>query len=355
MNSYSSFDENNDSIFNNQVYTKHEIKNFEVGNEIEERNDSTNFTDSHTIVKNLTERGVKNLNKIEKKNIENKTEGKKNEYKLLGKKTKNESNTKYKRFNVLKKIMTHFQHYVIKIKVNIKGIKKIPYKINTQGNKNYLMCVFKGDIYSYLNQEIEKKRPNEKILKKLNTEKKKFLARNFLEVFYNDFIKILNKDYLEKNNIDEEEFEIWKKIIYYNPKKKKTEYKNEYEKYGLYQCIEESKGREAYYEYKLIKKIFKIEKMKKNSNIKTDNQNNENKDNNLSPNSNINNNLSSKSENKDNNFPSQDDNSDFYNFLSKTSNLLIDNSTQSRRESFDLLNMGSDCSNFNISLNFENE
>jgi len=354
MNSYSSFDENNDSIFNNQVYTKHEIKNFEVGNEIEERNDSTNFTDSPTIVKILTKRGVKNLNKIEKKNIENKTEGKKNENKLLGKKTKNESNTKYKRYNVLKKQMTHYKNYIIET-LNTKEIKKIPYKINTQGNKNYLMCVFKGDIYSYLNQEIEKKRPNEKILKKLNTEKKKFLARNFLEVFYNDFIKILNKDYLEKNNIDEEEFEIWKKIIYYNPKKKKTEYKNEYEKYGLYQYIEETKGREAYYEYKLIKKIFKIEKMKKNSNIKTDNQNNENKDNNLSPNSNINNNLSSKSENKDNNFPSQDDNSDFYNFLSKTSNLLIDNSTQSRRESFDLLNMGSDCSNFNISLNFENE
>ena len=276
MNSYSSFDENNDSIFNNQVYTKHEIKNFEVGNEIEERNDSTNFTDSPTIVKILTKRGVKNLNKIEKKNIENKTEGKKNEYKLLGKKTKNESNTKYKRFNVLKKIMTHFQHYVIKIKVNIKGIKKIPYKINTQGNKNYLMCVFKGDIYSYLNQEIEKKRPNENILKKLNTEKKKFLARNFLEVFYNDFIKILNKDYLEKNNIDEEEFEIWKKIIYYKPKKKKTEYKNEYEKYGFYQYIYEKKERKAQNEYKLIEKIFEIEKIKKNKNsdIKIDNSSN---------------------------------------------------------------------------------
>ena len=208
MNSYSSFDENNDSIFNNQVYTKHEIKNFEVGNEIEERNDSTNFTDSPTIVKILTKRGVKNLNKIEKKNIENKTEGKKNEYKLLGKKTKNESNTKYTIYDVLKKAMTHYQKYIIVIKLNTKEIKKIPYKINTQGNKNYLMCVFKGDIYSYLNQEIEKKRPNENILKKLNTEKKKFLARNFLEVFYNDFIKILDKDYLNENNIDDEEFKI---------------------------------------------------------------------------------------------------------------------------------------------------
>ena len=77
MNSYSSFDENNDSIFNNQVYTKHEIKNFEVGNEIEERNDSTNFTDSPTIVKNLTERGVKNLNKIEKKKFRIKLKEKK--------------------------------------------------------------------------------------------------------------------------------------------------------------------------------------------------------------------------------------------------------------------------------------
>ena len=80
MNS-NSFDENNDSIPNNQVYIQQETKNFELGNGTEERNDSTNFTDSPIIVKNLTNRGLKN--------IEAKTKGKKKKRQIIGKKKKN--------------------------------------------------------------------------------------------------------------------------------------------------------------------------------------------------------------------------------------------------------------------------
>ena len=79
MNS-NSFDENNDSIPNNQVYIQQETKNFELRNGTEERNDSTNFTDSPIIVKNLTNRGLKN--------IEAKTKGKKKRQ-IIGKKKKN--------------------------------------------------------------------------------------------------------------------------------------------------------------------------------------------------------------------------------------------------------------------------
>jgi len=358
MNS-NSFDENNDSIPNNQVYIQQETKNFELGNGTEERNDSTNFTDSPIIVKNLTNRGLKN--------IEAKTKGKKKKDKLLGKKrkifdikkiSKNKSNNKYKRFDVQKKIMTYYEKFLLKkLKLYCKqsNIKKIPYKIKTQGNKKYLMCVFKGTIYSYFNQEIENNRPNEKILQKLikNTKIKQFLEKNFLEVFYNDFVKILNKTYSTENKnkdkkfydnfaaildkkISKEELKIWEKIIYYNSKtKKKTESKNKYQNYGFYQLIEETNGRETLYEYKLI----------------------ENKDNNLSPNSNINNNLSSKSENKENNISLQDENSESHShsILSLISNLSIDNSIRLKKESFDSLNMDSNnCSYDNLFEFYEN-
>ena len=107
-------------------------------------------------------------------------------------------------------------------------------------------------------------------MKNINT--RNFLERNFLEVFYNDFVPILNKEYLDKNNIDDKEYEVWMKIINYSSKKKE-EYKNEYEKYGFYKYINEKKERKAQIKYKIVDKIFKIEKIKRdNSNIKLDNK-----------------------------------------------------------------------------------
>ena len=235
-----------------------------------DNSNSTYFTDSQYLVKSITNR---------KKNKYNE-----NSKKLMGRKREIENYNEIKKSkidesNVRRKILTHFQDFLYhKLK---KKVKKISYKIYTRESINYLKNVFKMKIFTFFKQKVNEKgknKPNDEILNKLmkNPKKRSFLERNFLEVFYNDFIKILDKDYLNENNIDEEEFEIWKKIIYYKPKKKKTEYKNEYEKYGFYQYIYEKKERKAQNEYKLIEKIFEIEKIKKNKNsdIKIDNSSN---------------------------------------------------------------------------------
>ena len=256
------------------------IKEINNGSEISNRkketkdsydnSNSTYFTDSQYLVKSITNR---------KKNKYNE-----NSKKLMGRKREIENYNEIKKSkidesNVRRKILTHFQDFLYhKLK---KKVKKISYKIYTRESINYLKNVFKMKIFTFFKQKVNEKgknKPNDEILNKLmkNPKKRSFLERNFLEVFYNDFIKILDKDYLNENNIDEEEFEIWKKIIYYKPKKKKTEYKNEYEKYGFYQYIYEKKERKAQNEYKLIEKIFEIEKIKKNKNsdIKIDNSSN---------------------------------------------------------------------------------
>ena len=235
-----------------------------------DNSNSTYFTDSQYLVKSITNR---------KKNKYNE-----NSKKLMGRKREIENYNEIKKSkidesNVRRKILTHFQDFLYhKLK---KKVKKISYKIYTRESINYLKNVFKMKIFTFFKQKVNEKgknKPNDEILNKLmkNPKKRSFLERNFLEVFYNDFIKILDKDYLNENNIDDEEFKIWKKIIYYKPKKKKTEYKNEYEKYGFYQYIYEKKERKAQNEYKLIEKIFEIEKIKKNKNsdIKIDNSSN---------------------------------------------------------------------------------
>ena len=235
-----------------------------------DNSNSTYFTDSQYLVKSITNR---------KKNKYNE-----NSKKLMGRKREIENYNEIKKSkidesNVRRKILTHFQDFLYhKLK---KKVKKISYKIYTRESINYLKNVFKMKIFTFFKQKVNEKgknKPNDEILNKLmkNPKKRSFLERNFLEVFYNDFIKILDKDYLNENNIDDEEFEIWKKIIYYKPIKKKTEYKNEYEKYGFYQYIYEKKERKAQNEYKLIEKIFEIEKIKKNKNsdIKIDNSSN---------------------------------------------------------------------------------
>ena len=107
-----------------------------------------------------------------------------------------------------------------------------------------------------------------------NPKKRSFLERNFLDVFYNDFVPMIKKEeYRIKNNIDDKEFEVWKKIIEYKPQKKK-EYNNEYEKYGFYQYINEKKERKAQNKYKIVEKIFIIKKRKRDRNldIKSDNK-----------------------------------------------------------------------------------
>ena len=133
-------------------------------------------------------------------------------------------------------------------------------------------------ISTFFKQEVNEKgknKSNDEILNELmkNINTRNFLERNFLEVFYNDFVPILNKEYLDKNKIDDKEYEVWMKIINYSSKKKE-EYKNEYEKYGFYKYINEKKERKAQIEYKIVDKIFKIEKIKRdmNSNIKLDNK-----------------------------------------------------------------------------------
>ena len=97
-------------------------------------------------------------------------------------------NTKLSEFNVLKKMITHFQEDLIKqIKKKLKiNLKKIPYKVNTQGTKNYLINIFKSSIRQYLTQKL----PNSKIKNmclyemKLNKTMEKFLETNVLIMFY---------------------------------------------------------------------------------------------------------------------------------------------------------------------------
>ena len=165
----------------------------------------------------------------------------------MGRKRKIEKNLNYKKpkksktdeSNVRRKIITHFQDFLYqKLK---RKVKKISYKVYTRESINYLKNVFKMKIYTFFKQKVNEKgknKPNDDILNELMKDKntRNFLERNFLDVFYNDFVPILTKEYRMKNNIDYKEFEVWKKIIEYKPKrKKKKEYNNEYEKYGFYQ------------------------------------------------------------------------------------------------------------------------
>ena len=101
-----------------------------------------------------------------------------------------------------------------------------------------------------------------------------FLERNFLDVFYDLFVPMINEEeYRKENKIDDKEFEVWKKIIEYKPQKIK-EYNNEYEKYGFYQYINEKKERKAQNKYKIVDKSFIIKKRKRDRNldIKSDNK-----------------------------------------------------------------------------------
>ncbi len=211
---------------------------------------------------------------------------------------KKKKNNKYSYYNVRKKIMTYFQNFLVKKKLIKWELKKIPYKINTQGTKNYLMNIFKLSIKSYFEQKLPNgKIQNKKILKKAmkNKECKKFLERNFLDVFYNDFVPILTEEYRKENKIDDKEFEVWEKII------KPQEKVEEYEQYGFYKNVYEIDQRNTQIVYKIERNIFKIEEMprNRNSNINLDNQNigdnNQNVNSNLSSNNNLSNNTNNNS------------------------------------------------------------
>ena len=204
----------------------------------------------------------------------------------MGRKRKIEKNLNYKKpkksktdeSNVRRKIITHFQDFLYqKLK---RKVKKISYKVYTRESINYLKNVFKMKIYTFFKQKVNEKgknKPNNDILNELMKDKntRNFLERNFLDVFYNDFVPILTEEYRKEKNIDDKEFKVWKKIIEYKPKKKKIkEYNNEYEKYGFYQYINEKKERKAQNKYKIVENIFIIEKIKRDRNldIKSDNK-----------------------------------------------------------------------------------
>ena len=220
---------------------------------------------------------------------EEKTDRQKNEYTSLstenmGRKKNGDDreteNNKYSEPNCEKKQMSKFIQciylllFIIDETLQYK-IKKIPYTTYTQGI-SYKKAIFSSNIYNFLNQDINNKKPNEKILNELMKDKyiRSFLERNFLDVFYHLFVPILNyEEYRKENKIDDKEFEVWKKIIEYKPQKIK-EYDNEYEKYGLYQYINEKKERKAQNKYKIVEKIFLIKKRKRDRNldIKADNK-----------------------------------------------------------------------------------
>ena len=165
--------------------------------------------------------------------------------------------------------MTHFQiDLQKKMKKNFKiKIRKIPYKVNTQGNKNYLINIFKLSVRGYLTQPLPngKKNPNKDILNKIKIknkekekEKEQFLQMNFLDAFYKFYNKLKkDADFREENNIDDAEFKEWEKIIEYKPKKKNYEYN--YEEYGIYQFINDKKERKAQNEYKIVDNNIMIE------------------------------------------------------------------------------------------------
>ena len=268
----------------------------------------------------------------------------KNSTKTKPPKEKQKKNSKYSYYNVRKKIMTHFQNFLVKKKLKNLRLKKIPYKINTQGTKNYLMNIFKLSIKSYFEQKLPNgKILNKKILKKTmpNKESKKFLERNFLEVFYNDFVPILKEDYRKKNKIDDKEFEVWEKII------KSYEKFEECEKCGFYKNVYEINQRNSQIIYKIVSDIFKIEKVprNRNSNINLDNQNigdnNQNVNSNLSSNYNLRNNTNNNSAKNNNLLNVSSDlhsfNQEEHNCFNLSNNSLSD--FDSREDTLSIFNM----------------
>ena len=170
--------------------SQYEIKKLQdIRNDTTGKYNSTNCTDQYDLKVTKTNRG-KNGKKKKKENAE--------EEKNDNRKTKN---SKVSEFNMKKKMMTLFQKYnkkIIKKKFKIK-IRNIPYKVNTQGNKNYLSNIFKLSVRGYLTQPLPngKENPNKDILnkikiknKKKEKEKEKFLQMNFLDAFYRFYRKI---------------------------------------------------------------------------------------------------------------------------------------------------------------------
>ena len=276
-------------------------KKYETNLEEDIIDDSTNCTDTY-IQEEKTDRQKNNYTPLSTQKMGRKKNGDNRET----------ENNKYSEPNCEKKILSHFNKYlnseecVKNHSLDNKLTKKIipiPYTTYTQGI-SYKKAYFSSNIYEFLNQDINNEKPNEKILNELMKDKKSsiFYRRNFLDVFYNDFVPMIKKEeYRKENKIDDKEFEVWKKIIEYKPKKIK-EYNNEYEKYGFYQYINEKKERKAQNKYKIVEKIFLIKKIKRdrNSNINLDNQNigdnNQNVNSNLSSNYNLRNNTNNNSE-----------------------------------------------------------
>ena len=237
--------------------SQYEIKKLQdVRNDTTDKYNSTNCTDQYDLKVTKTNRG-KNGKKKKKENSQ--------EEKNDDRKTKNSI---IKEFNRKKKMMTHFQiDLQKKMKKNFKiKIRKIPYKVNTQGNKNYLINIFKLSVRGYLTQPLPngKKNPNKDILNKIKIknkekEKEQFLQMNFLDAFYKFYNKLKkDADFREENNIDDAEFKEWEKIIEYKPKKKKN-YEYNYEEYGIYQFINDKKERKAQNEYKIVDNNIMIE------------------------------------------------------------------------------------------------
>ena len=237
--------------------SQYEIKKLQdVRNDTTDKYNSTNCTDQYDLKVTKTNRG-KNGKKKKKENSQ--------EEKNDDRKTKNSI---IKEFNRKKKMMTRFQiDLQKKMKKNFKiKIRKIPYKVNTQGNKNYLINIFKLSVRGYLTQPLPngKKNPNKDILNKIKIknkekEKEQFLQMNFLDAFYKFYNKLKkDADFREENNIDDAEFKEWEKIIEYKPKKKKN-YEYNYEEYGIYQFINDKKERKAQNEYKIVDNNIMIE------------------------------------------------------------------------------------------------
>ena len=237
--------------------------------------------------KNEDEKNEDEKNEVEKyedeKNENEKNKDKKNE----NEKNENEKNenSQTSEFNIKKNIMTTFKNYLFeKIeKYHIK-LTNIPYKVYTQGTKNYLMIIFNLSIRNFLTQPLpDGENPNKDKLTidKIKDKKlKEILQMNFLEMFYEFYREIK----FDKKIVKEE----WKKIIEYKKEMKENE-EYDYKKYGIYAYINEKKGRKAQYEYNILNKKTKRDS---NSNIKSDNQFNDQKktNQNVNYNSSLNNN-----------------------------------------------------------------
>ena len=149
--------------------------------------------------------------------IEEKTDRQKNYYtplstEKMGRKKNGDNretdNNKYSEPNCEKKILSHFNKYLNSeecVKNNsldnklTKKIIPIPYTTYTQGI-SYKKAYFSSNIYEFLNQDINNEKPNEKILNELMKDKKSsiFYRRNFLDVFYNDFVPMIKKEEYRK-------------------------------------------------------------------------------------------------------------------------------------------------------------